>query len=95
MATSAEIVAIGQAVAACARAAKSLNAITDQTLSRNTVESFDWAAADADEANAALSAAGVSYSSAEVSNAIGSLAAFQTYWGTHGGNFEKLTDPIV
>lgn len=97
-ATNAEIVAIAKAVADCAKKLKQAKAIVDQTLSRNTVESITWGASQ----DTILSDAGLSYTGAEVSNAIGSLAQYQNYWGNavvtqgdHGGNYEKLVDPIV
>lgn len=93
--TNAEIIAIAKAVADCAKKLKQAKFLADQTLARNAVEAFDWGDADAKSANAALTEAQLSYDSAEVSNAIGSLALLQTWWDTHGQNFEKLVDPIV
>lgn len=98
MATNNEIVAIAKAVAECARLLKAAKYITDQTLARNSVEAITWGASQ----DTILSDAGLSYTGAEISNALGSLAQLQNYWtnaavtqGDHGGNFEKLVDPIV
>lgn len=46
--------------------------------------------------------AGLDYTGPDISNAIGSLDQFRNVWengavseSDHGGNFEKLVDPIV
>ena len=93
--TNNEIVLIASAVADCSRLLKALNSALEQTLARNTVEALDWGGVDAAAADAALQEKSKDYTAAEVSNAIGSLAAFQTFWTTHGPNFQKLTSPIV
>jgi hypothetical protein len=92
--TTAEIVDIGKGIADCAKGLASTNKLIIETLERNTGEAFDWGGADAATANTALTGAGLWYTAAEVSNAIGSLAAFQTFWATHGGNLRKLTKTI-
>jgi hypothetical protein len=84
-----EIVA---AVKDLAKAAKSLKSIIDQGLGHNSAISIDWGNLPAELADVLE---GESVSAADVSNAIGSLAAYQTYWGTHGGNLEKFSAPIV
>ena len=81
-----------QMLAACrdlSKAAKALNYLASQALANNSAKSLNWTEPTIIDANAE----GVT--AAEVSNVIGSLSAFQTYWTTHGGNFEKLTTPIV
>lgn len=98
MATTAEIVAIASAVKDVARMLKAAKYAADQVIARNQVEAITW---DSGE-DAALAAAGLSFTGEEVSNALGSLVEFRDYWtngavtqGDHGGNFEKLTEPIV
>ena len=96
--TNNEVVAIAKAVAECGRLLKAAQYVAQQVLARNNVEAITW---DSGE-DAALSAAGLDYTGEEISNALGSLSQFKNYWtnaavtqGDHGGNFEKLTTPIV
>lgn len=94
MANFTEIKAVADALAALAGKAKSLKSLADQTLANNSALQIDWGNVDAGMiTNGDLT--GTNASPAEISNVIGSLAAFQTFWETHGGNFEKLTTPIV
>ena len=99
MAANAEVIAVAAAVAEAARLWKSFKAIADQVLGSNTAHSIDWAQVATSNAGALDGdghISGKSYTPAEVSNMIGSLAAHETLWGQgHGGNVEKMTDPIV
>jgi hypothetical protein len=83
---------IVQSVKDSAKEAKSLKSIIDQALGHNSAISINWGSLPA-ELEAVLTDESVS--AADVSNAIGSLAAFQTFWATHGGNLEKFCKPIV
>ena len=69
--------------------AKALQYLAAQALANNSAKGLDWNTPGLIDENVE----GVTQ--AEVSNVIGSLAAFNTFWATHGGNFEKLTKPIV
>jgi hypothetical protein len=68
-------------------------AITGQALDHNSALSIDWNSLDQESIDAIAEITGAS--AGEISNAIGSLSALQTYWGTHGGNFEKLAKAIT
>lgn len=93
-ATISEVNAIATAVVDLANAAKSLKYLTDQALAKNAAHAIDWndLPAGAVDANGYLACGDTP---AEISNAVGSLAAYQTLWTTHGGNFEKLAKAIV
>jgi hypothetical protein len=94
MPSQAEVVELVNAARDLSAAAKSLSALAGQFIANNSAKSVDWGnlgvefLTDGD-------VTGTSVTPAEVSNVIGSLASFQTFMGTHGGNFEKLTAPIV
>lgn len=97
-ATQAEITAIVNSIKELAKQAKILKSLTDQALAHNSAHSIDWNEFAQDypdlvDESGDIVDAGIT--PAELSNAIGSLASYQTYWTTHGGNFEKLTKPIV
>lgn len=96
MATLAQGKEILQSMKDLAKAAKSFKAIVDQALGHNSAISINWGdlANDLAAMNDYL-VASESVSGADISNALGSFAAFQTYWGTHGGNLEKFAQPIV
>lgn len=79
-------------LAACrdlSRIAKSLQYLSSQALANNSAKGLNW------ETSGTIDEGVEGVMQAEVSNVIGSLSAFNTYWQTHGGNFEKLTTPIV
>ena len=90
-----EINAVSTAIVSLANAAKSLKSLTDQVLAKNAAHSIDWnALPDGAVDQAGYLACGDT--PAEISNAIGSLAAYQALWANgHGGNFEKLAKAIV
>jgi methyl-accepting chemotaxis protein len=90
MATAAQTSETAAAIVDCANEIKSLMAITNQALDHNSALSIDWNSVNAEDIADATDA-----TPAEVSNAIGSLASLQTYWETHGGNFEKLAKAIA
>ncbi len=83
---------IVQSVKDSAKEAKSLKSIIDQALGHNSAISINWGSLPAELQDIFLDE---SVTAAEVSNAIGSLAAFQDFWATHGGNLEKFCKPIV
>lgn len=94
MATVAEVSAVASACKDVSKAAKSLKFLSAQLLANNSAQGIDWGALpEGSEANGAI--INESFTAAEVSNVLGSLAEFATFWVTHGGNFEKLTSPIV
>lgn len=99
MAHDNEVKAVVDAMKSCATTAKALKSAIDQALGYNSAQAIDWG--DLANTNPALIAGGalVGYDGitpAEVSNLIGSLDTFRgSFWGTHGGNVEKLTLPIV
>lgn len=94
-----EVKEIVKAMQSLAKAAKSLKALSDQALGYNSAQGLNWNNVAAeypelmDEDGDFLE---IGVSPADVSNVIGSLDIFRTtFWTTHGGNFEKLTTPIV
>lgn len=92
-----EIQAIATAVQSVARSLKSAKVVLDQTLDSNTAHAIDWtvqSSRDALEDNVDPT----SYTAAEISNAIGSFATFNSvHWASNGGNYELLLGetPIV
>ena len=92
-ATVSEVNAIATAVVDLANAAKSLKYLADQALAKNAAHSIDWNDLPVGAVVDGYLACGDT--PAEISNAVGSLAAYQTLWTTHGGNFEKLAKAIV
>lgn len=91
-----QIVSTANAIKSLANAAKSLKSLTDQTLEYNSSISIDWGSIPDGLLDTNGKIIGVGVAPADVSNVIGSLAAYQTLWaGGHGGNFEKLATPIV
>lgn len=97
MANQIQVTKIIEALEDLAKSAKALRHIVEQGLDYNSAISIDWAEVDTDVVGSVTDGVltGKSYSQTDVSNAIGSLDAYRTYWGTHGGNLEKLTNPIV
>jgi hypothetical protein len=97
MANQIHVTKITAALEDLAKAAKSLRAVIEQGLDYNSAISVDWAEVDTDIPGSVTGGVitGKSYTQTDISNAIGSLDAYRTYWNTHGGNLEKLTDPIV
>lgn len=99
MASNAEVVALAKAVADVAKQFKSADALSYQVLNSNTAAAIDWNQVGTSNAGALDEdghISGTSYTPAEVSNMIGTLAAIDTLLdGGHRGNLEKLTSPIV
>ncbi len=94
-ATVSEINEVATAAVSLANTAKSLKKLADQVLDKNAAHSIDWNSLP----EGAVDQAGYlacGDTPAEISNAIGSLAAYQALWANgHGGNFEKLAKAIV
>lgn len=92
-ATANEYAAIAESVSQVASKMKQAKYLAEQVLANNSAQGADW---NSQEAADALTAAGVDYTPAEISNAIGSLSTFTGagFWNTHGGNFEQLAKPI-
>lgn len=96
-ATEKEIQAIAAAVQSVAKSLKSAKVLLDQTLASNSAHAIDWnlqSSKDALEENTDPT----SYTAAEISNAIGSFASFNSaHWAVNGGNYELLLGetPIV
>jgi hypothetical protein len=94
MATSAEALAVARACSDLAKQAKGLKSLSAQVIANNSANEIDWGNVPSGTVTDGL-VTGYSFTAAEVSNVLGSLDAFLTFMGTHGGNFEKLTNPIV
>ncbi len=96
MPSQSECLAIVNGCKALAKAAKSLNALSSQLLANNSAQSIDWNSLPEGWINSDGDIEGTDVSPAEVSNVIGSLSTFQTFYSNgHNGNFEKLSPPIV
>ncbi len=101
MATVNDYLAIADACADVSKAAKSLKYLSAQVLANNSAQGLNWGSVPAGvEADGVIT--GREFTAAEVSNVLGSLTQYANLWdnavvtqGTHGGNFEKLTKPIV
>lgn len=97
MATNAQATNVIGAAKDLAKRVKALKSDIDQALGYNASLALDWnnlATSNADMVSGGL-VSGESFAPADVSNVIGSLAAIQTLWTTHGGNFEKFSIPVV
>lgn len=103
MASDLEVRKVLNSVKESARLTKSLIAVLNQALAYNSAQSISWN--DLATSNPDMVSGGdvvdsssdpISATPAEVSNALGSLDnLLNTWWATHGGNIQKLTNPIV
>lgn len=97
MATNTQATNVIDAAKDLAKRVKALKSDIDQALGYNSALGLDWNGLAT--SNPALVSgglvAGESFAATDVSNVIGSLAAIQTLWVTHGGNFEKFSTPVV
>ena len=96
MATVAQIKTITKYCTDLAKAAKSMKYLSAQLLANNSALAINWNALPAGSVDAdSGKIVGTSIAPDEVSNVVGSLTAYADFWATHGGNFEKITEPIV
>jgi len=88
--------AVAASVKELAEALKSAKNLTDQLVENNQALSINWNNPPTGLVDETGLIVGTNYTPGQISNAIGSLAAFQALWAAgHGGNFELLAKPIV
>ena len=92
-----DIQQIAAAVAEMATMHKRVNSLASQVLANNSAKSINWEDLPAGSVDEDGNVDGTTYTPAEISNVIGSLSTYQTaHWDAgHGGNYEKLSKPIV
>lgn len=86
---------IAQQFANLAEKLSEVYAEINQAVAENLTFAIDWATAQDHETivDEDGNIAGQNFSPADLSNAIGSFAALQTWGGTHIGNVTKLSEP--
>lgn len=89
MAEAGEVVALAEAVVDVAKKFKQARSLMGQVLDSNTAQAINWGALTTELDSK-------DYDGSDISNAIGSLAAFDAaWWNTHGQNMQLITPPIV